>query len=107
MLTNNVYMDDICYSVNAIKEAQGLSNDIDSVLDKRGFGVKEWISNKDLATNESEKKESDTISDVMEVFEREEKVLGVVWNHKTYELRFKVKADLLKYQRLQIKAKSS
>ena len=43
----------------------------------------------------------------MEVFERKEKVLGVVWNQKTDELRFKVKADLLKYQRLQIKAKSS
>lgn len=43
----------------------------------------------------------------MEVFEREEKVLGVVWNHKTDGLRFQVKADLLKYQRLQIKAKSS
>ena len=105
VLTKNVYMDDICDSVNAIKEAQGLSNDIDSVLAKRGFGVEEWISNKDLAKNE--KKESDTISDVMEVFEREEKVLRVVWNHKTDELRFKVKADLLKYQRFQIKAKSS
>lgn len=74
---------------------------------KGGFGVKEWISNKDLAKNETKKKESDKISDVMEVFERKEKVLGVVWNQKTDELRFKVKADLLKYQRLQIKAKSS
>ena len=95
VLTNNVYMDDICDSVDTVKKAQELSNDIDSVLAKGGFSVKGWISNKDMSKgNEREK-----MSDVTEVFEggaEVDKVLGVVWNHGTDELRFKVRSDLIK-----------
>ena len=43
VLTNNVYTDDICDSVDTVEKAQGLSNDIDSVLAKGGFSVKGWI----------------------------------------------------------------
>ena len=65
VLTNNVYMDDICVSVDTVEKAQELSNDIDSVLSKGGFSVKGWISNKDMPKgNEMEKN-----SDVTEVFE--------------------------------------
>ena len=74
---------------------QGLSNDIDSVLAKGDFSAKGWISNKDMSKgNEKEK-----ISDVTEVFEggaEVDKVLGVVSNHGTDELRFKVRPDLIK-----------
>ena len=95
VLTNNVYTDDICDSVDTVEKAQGLSNDIDSVLAKGGFSVKGWISNKDMSKgNEKEK-----ISDVTEVFEggaEVDKVLGVVSNHGTDELRFKVRPDLIK-----------
>ena len=90
VLTNNVYMDDICDSVDTIEEAHRLSQGIDSVLAKGGFSTKGWISNKDLTKNKKE------ISDVTEVFkgrEEEGKVLGIVWNQKVDELRFKVKAD--------------
>ena len=76
-------------------KAQELSNDIDSMLTKGGFSVKGWISNKDLSKgNEMEKN-----SDVTEVFAggaQEDKVLGVVWNHGTDELRFKLRPDLIK-----------
>ena len=36
VLTNNVYMDDICDSVDTVEKAQELSNDIDSVWLKEG-----------------------------------------------------------------------
>ena len=76
VLTNNVYMDDICNSVDTIEEAQRLSQDIDIVLAKGGFSTKGWISNKDLTKSKKE------ISDVTEVFkgggEEEGKVLGIV-----------------------------
>ena len=95
VLTNNVYMDDICNSVDTFEKAQGLSNDIDSVLAKGGFSVKGWISNKDMSKgNEKEK-----ISDVTKVFEggaEVDEVLGVVWDHGTDQLRFKVRPDLIK-----------
>ena len=95
VLTNNVYMDDICDSVDTVEKAQGLSNDIDSLLAKGGFSVKGWISNKDMSKGNKKEK----ISDVTEVFEggaEVDKVLGVVWNHGTDELRFKVRPDLIK-----------
>lgn len=59
VLTNNVYMDDIRDSVNTIKEAQGLSNESTAFWLKEVSVLKEWISNKDLAKNETKKKESD------------------------------------------------
>ena len=40
VLTNNVYVDEICDSVDTVEKAQGLSNDIDSVLAKGGLSVK-------------------------------------------------------------------
>ena len=95
VLTNNVSMDDICDSVDTVEKAQGLSNDIDSVLAKGRFSVKGWISNKDMSKGNEEEK----ISDVTDVFEggtELDKVLGVVWNHGTDKLRFKVRPDLIK-----------
>ena len=74
---------------------QGLSNDIDSVLAKGDFSATGWISNKDMSKgNEKEK-----ISDVTQVFKggaEVDKVLRVVWNHRTDELRFKVRPELIK-----------
>ena len=74
---------------------QGLSNDIDSVLAKGDFSAKGWISNKDMSKgNEKEK-----ISDVTQVFKggaEVDKVLRVVCNHRTDELRFKVRPELIK-----------
>ena len=87
VLTNNVYMDDICDSVDTVEKAQGLSNDIDIVLAKGGFSIKGWISNKDMSKGNRKEK----ISGVTEVFEggaEVDKVLGVLWDHGTDELRF-------------------
>ena len=47
-LKNNSYMDDILDSVHTVSEARQLTTGIDNVLDKGGFKVKEWQSNKDL-----------------------------------------------------------
>lgn len=92
VLTNNVYMHEICDSVDTVEKTRSLSKDFDSVLAKGGVIIKGWVSNKDLAKNVKER-----ISEVTEVFEEgEDKVLGVVWNHRTNELRFKVKKDLFK-----------
>ncbi|KAK3732682.1 hypothetical protein QZH41_000847 [Actinostola sp. cb2023] len=40
LLTNNVYMDDICDSVDTEEEARKLAEDMDSILEKGGFRVK-------------------------------------------------------------------
>ena len=95
VLTNNVSMDDICDSADTVEKAQGLSNEIDSVLAKGRFSVKDWTSNKDMSKGNEEEK----ILDVTDVFEggaEVDKVLGVVWNHGTDKLHFKVRPDLIK-----------
>ena len=64
------------------------------MLAKRGFSVKGSISNRDVSKGDEEE-----ISDVTKVFKGGsdvDKVLGVVWNHGTDELCFKVRPDLIK-----------
>ena len=39
-LTTNVYVDDICESVDIVKEAQRLTKEMDEVLKTGGFSVK-------------------------------------------------------------------
>ena len=89
----NSYMDDICDSVDTVEDARKQTDDIDTVLQKGGFKVKGWTSNKVLK-EQSQSKEANE----MRVFqgEAEEKLLGSVWNTETDTFSFNVKADLLK-----------
>jgi hypothetical protein len=85
-------MDDICDSVDTVEDTRKQTKDIDTVLQKGGFKVKGWTSNKVL------KDQSQTNESEMRVFqgEAEEKLLGLVWSTKTDTFSFNVKADLLK-----------
>ena len=92
VLMNNTYMDDICESVGTEKEAQKLTNDIDTVLKTGGFKVKDWISNKML----KEKVNGEAEKEINMFNGDEEKVLGTLWNFKTDKFHFRVAADLVK-----------
>ena len=95
VLTENVYMDDICESVDTVEEAKKLADDIDIVLKNGGFQVKEWISNKELCKESQYEVESDTIK-MLQNEADDEKVLGIAWNRKSDTLSLKVKSDLMK-----------
>ena len=85
-------MDDICDSVANVECAQQLTKDLDEILDKGGFKVKEWLSNEILAENlPSEERSSVKFLEC----ESEEKVLGVVWNNSKDAFTFKCKANEL------------
>ncbi len=86
----NSYMDDLCDSLDTVKEAQKRTEDIDKILETGGFCVKEWISNKTL--NQEDSKEETA----MKIFEGDskEKVLGLEWKHKVDKFSYKVKGDL-------------
>ena len=83
VLKNNTYMDDICDSVNSIKQAKRLTNELDEVSLK----VKGWLSNQSLENKivGQEKPE-------MKVLRRttQEKILGTVWDHAKDMLLFNV-----------------
>ena len=90
-LKNNSYMDDILDSVHTVKEAQELTTGIDKVLEKGGFKVKEWQSNKDLSTNgDQQSGEVNVLTGPVE-----DKVLGVVWNATEDSFKFKVKNEAI------------
>ncbi len=92
VLKNNTYMDDICDSVPTVESAQQLTKDLDDILAKGGFKVKEWLSNETLQEN-SPSEEGSSIKFLEG--ESEEKVLGAVWNNSKDAFTFKVKAKSL------------
>ena len=86
VLKKNTYIDDICSVEQAIK----LTGEIDKVLHKGGFHVKEWLSNQPLVEGENSwtnEKESE-----MKMWQgpAEEKILGTVCNHSEDVFLFKV-----------------
>lgn len=91
-LKNNSYMDDILDSIHTVQQAQELTTEIDNVLEKGGFKVKAWQSNKGLSNNRDQEG-----GDVWNVLTGsvEDKVLGVVWNITEDSFKFKVKNEAI------------
>ena len=89
-LIKNSYMDDICDSVDTVKQAKKLTQDIGKVLESGGFAVKGWTSNKDFTETQNLERGFKTPQE-----EREGRVLGLVWNCNADEFRFKVKLEFL------------
>ena len=82
VLKEDTYMDDICSSVSSEAECEQLTDDVDAVLEKGGFKVKQWISN-------VEKCKDVEMENVMWSAE-EQKVLGVVWDPGADVLKYKI-----------------
>ena len=82
-IINNSYMDDIIDSVNNKERAKSITRQIESVLEKGGFKMKEWIYSDDQLASEESILPSPT-----------EKVLGITWSPSTDQLQFKVKMSL-------------
>jgi hypothetical protein len=78
-------MDDICDSVHSTGDARQLTSEINSLLEKGGFKIKEWLSNKDLDPN-LEKQHQQHVKSLQP--SSNDKVLGVVWNSAKDELPF-------------------
>ena len=91
VVTKNAYMDDICDSVDTVMEAKQQTEDIDTVLEKGGFKLKGWISNKRLRSPcQNEKR------DMATMFQgAEENVLAITWNNQSDTLSFKVNFELI------------
>ena len=90
-IKDNTYMDGILDSVNTKEEAKKLTSDADRILEKGGFKVQGWLSNKDLNNRNTETNEVKVPQD-----ETEAKVLGVWWNCKEDVLRYKFEIEAVK-----------
>ena len=92
VLKNNTYMDDICDSVSSVLEAQKLTKDLDDVVEKGGFKVKEWLSNESLEQDQF----SETKGQGLKLLQGKmvEQVLIVIRNIEKDTFTFKVKANV-------------
>jgi len=96
VLKEDVYMDDICHSVDTVQETRKVAEDLDKILKKGGFNVKNWKSNKPLTpVNEDSSKEETKVFHTT-ISGEEDRVLGTVWNSATDTISLKVRSDLLK-----------
>ncbi|XP_014667636.1 PREDICTED: uncharacterized protein LOC106809165 [Priapulus caudatus] len=98
ILDKDTYMDDICTSVYTIGKARDVTHDMDTVLQKGGFRVKEWFSNGPLNDDKENPDERLVIGNA-----EEQKVLGVVWDPESDLLKYKVKPVRTKENELMTK----
>ena len=84
VILNNTYMDDIIESVDTQEKASEITGDIEKLLDKGGFKLKEW-------TYSGHRSSGDKTKIAMEPSAAAEKVLGVVWDPIRDNFQFKVK----------------
>ena len=83
-------MDDIIDSVNNRTKAKQITDDIEKLLNKGGFKLKEWIYSEDRSSRHEPKipMEPSTAT------EATEKVLGIIWDPTTDNFHYKVKLSL-------------
>ena len=83
----NTYMDNIIDSVNNRTKAKQITDDIEKLLNKGGFKLKEWTYSEDRSSRHEPKIP-------MEPSTATEKVLGVIWDPTTDNFHYKVKLSL-------------
>ena len=87
VILNNTYMDNIIDSVNNRTKAKQITDDIEKLLNKGGFKLKEWTYSEDRSSRHEPKIP-------MEPSTATEKVLGVIWDPTTDNFHYKVKLSL-------------
>ena len=86
IIQSNTYMDDIIESTKDLQTAKKLTKDIEKLISKGGFKLKEWI-----LSHSAESREETFVPKEPNVFS--EKVLGVIWDPDHDQLRFKTKLN--------------
>ena len=84
VILNNIYMDDIIERVETREKAKQITGDIEKLLDKGGFKLKEW-------TYSGHRSSGNKTKIAMEPSAATEKMLGVVWDPIRDNSQFKVK----------------
>ena len=86
VIKDNSYMDDVLDSVTQASEAHTMMNNIDKILEKGSFQIKEWITNAPQPAKTCEIKGNEKT-----ITSANEKVLGMEWFIKEDKIKFKIK----------------
>ena len=86
---NDSFVDDIIFSVDEYEEAESILSEIETILKEGGFEIKEWLISKD--NNESDS--------LINISQDNDKVLGILWNPKSDQLKFQLNLNFSKKHR--------
>lgn len=86
VIKDSRYMDDICDSRRTVEEIQSVTGEIDKVLSKGHFKIKEWLSNINVFPSESS---PDTKCQIES--ESTGKVLGLMWDRSSDDISVAIK----------------
>ena len=93
VILNNTYMDDIIENVETREKANQITGDIEKLLDKGGFKLKEWTCSGDRSSGDKTKI-------AMEPSAATEKVLGVEWDPIRDNFQFKAKLSFFPQEKI-------
>ena len=88
MIKKNTYMDDIVGSLDSNEDVERITTNIEEILKKGSFEIKEWITSY-----------SSAIVPLDNRHDVSSKVLGVVWDTQKDELRFQVRLNFSEKKR--------
>ena len=91
LIKKNTYMDDVIGSRESVPEMKRITCDVEVILNEGGFQIKEWIT--------SYSHESMVSLDQVGCDRDVSKVLGVVWDTRRDELRFRVRLNFSEKKR--------
>ena len=86
VITDNSYMDDILGSSRTLAESQSITNTIESILEQKGFRIKEWSLNDNNGTHTQVDVNVRMPENALEA----ENALGMKWIVENDKLKFKI-----------------
>ena len=96
-IISNSYMDDIMDSVDSLGEAEKVTGEIDEVLDKGGFRIKEWVYSRKQQerTADADETEQRTVQLLSNsgIKTDTERVLGMEWDPKNDTFGYNIKLN--------------
>lgn len=83
IILNDFYMDDLMSGCETVEEGIKLSKDIAKILDKGGFQLQKWSSNKEEVLDEINKENGKEVENLQIKLDTVMKILGLTWNRCT------------------------
>lgn len=93
VIKNDFYMDDVSSGEDSIESAINLQNNLIHLLNKRGFVLKKWFSNKQEIMDNVPVHNRHDPDALVELIDTTVKTLGIFWNPKDDSFEFKVAAS--------------
>ena len=89
-MSRNIYNDDLLHICTSIAEAKDIVKGTCELLEKGGFGIRNWIYNDQEILREMKKERK---KDVKQLGEYWQQLLGLIWDPMTNAFTFRATED--------------